>query len=242
MIAGRPDPECALPRSLVAMVGGRTKRTVWRNELGGLTFEVGAGSDRFFVKWAPVGSGLDLTAEEERLVWAAPYVRVPAVLGSGHDGDGSWLMTAPVPGRSAVDPRWVVQPERAVRAIGIGLRQLHDRLPIETCPFSWSIADRLARVTHTDAECAAPEIDRLVVCHGDPCSPNTIVADDGSVAGHVDFDSLGVADRWADLAIATLATEWNYGPGWEDALLEAYGIAPDPGRTAYYRWLWEVSG
>ena len=24
-----------------------------------------------------------------------------------------------------------------------------------------------------------------------------------------------------------MSTEWNYGPGWEDALLEAYGIEPD---------------
>jgi kanamycin kinase len=231
-----------LPHALASLADGRTKRTVWRNELGGLTFEVGAGSDRFFVKWAPVGSGLDLTAEEQRLVWAAPYVRVPAVLGSGHDDDGSWLMTAPVPGRSAVDPKWVAQPERAVHAIGIGLRQLHDRLPVETCPFSWSVADRLASVADPVAGRATPEIDRLVVCHGDPCSPNTMVADDGSVAGHVDFDALGVADRWADLAIATLASQWNYGPGWEDALLDAYGIAADRDRIDYYRWLWNLGG
>jgi kanamycin kinase len=79
-----------------------------------------------------------------------------------------------------------------------------------------------------------------VVCHGDPCSPNTIGADDGSVAGHVDFDTLGVADRWADLAVATMATQWNYGPGWEDTLLDAYGISADPERTDYYRWLWNL--
>ncbi|MCP5026589.1 MAG: aminoglycoside 3'-phosphotransferase, partial [Actinomycetia bacterium] len=56
--------------------------------------------------------------------------------------------------------------------------------------------------------------------------------------GHVDLGSLGVADRWADLAIATWSTVWNYGPGWEDVLLEAYGIDSDPRRTEYYRLLW----
>lgn len=34
---------------------------------------------------------------------------------------------------------------------------------------------------------------------------------------------MGVADRWADLAIATLSTTWNYGPGWEQSVLDAYG-------------------
>jgi aminoglycoside phosphotransferase len=48
---------------------------------------------------------------------------------------------------------------------------------------------------------------------------------------HVDLGALGVGDRWGDLAIATWSAEWNYGPGWEDALLRAYGVAPDPLRT-----------
>ena len=52
--------------------------------------------------------------------------------------------------------------------------------------------------------------------------------------------SLGVADRWADLAVATWSTEWNYGPGWDDDLLAAYGVHTDPERTAYYRLLWDL--
>ncbi len=85
-----------------------------------------------------------------------------------------------------------------------------------------------------------PPIDRLVVCHGDTCAPNTLIGDDGRCAGHVDLGALGVADRWADLAIATWSTRWNYGDGWEPALLAAYGIDPDPERTAYYRLLWDL--
>jgi kanamycin kinase len=54
--------------------------------------------------------------------------------------------------------------------------------------------------------------------------------------GCADLGDLGVADRWADLAVAT----WNYGPGWETPLLDAYGIAPDPARTCYYRLLWDL--
>ncbi|WP_435886091.1 phosphotransferase [Streptomyces erythrochromogenes] len=54
-----------------------------------------------------------------------------------------------------------------------------------------------------------PPIDQLVVCHGDPCSPNTLVGDDGTWTGRVDLGTLGVADRWADLAVVTWSTQRN---------------------------------
>ncbi|HEY3982098.1 MAG TPA: phosphotransferase [Streptosporangiaceae bacterium] len=84
-----------------------------------------------------------------------------------------------------------------------------------------------------------PPIDELVVCHGDSCAPNTLIGDDGR-SGHVDLGELGVADRRADLAVATWSTTWNYGPGREIPLLDAYGIAPDGDRIRYYRLLWEL--
>ena len=83
-------------------------------------------------------------------------------------------------------------------------------------------------------------MDGLVVCHGDTCAPNTILTNEGRCAGHVDFGALGVADRWADLAVATWSAEWNYGPGWERALLDAYGVRPDHERIRYYRLLWDL--
>jgi kanamycin kinase len=67
-----------------------------------------------------------------------------------------------------------------------------------------------------------------------------LLADDGTCTGHVDLGALGVADRWADLAVATWSLEWNYGPGLDDVMLDAYGIGPDPARTAYYRELWDA--
>ena len=85
-----------------------------------------------------------------------------------------------------------------------------------------------------------PPIDRLVVCHGDACAPNTLVGADGAWTGHVDMATLGVADRWADLAIASWSLGWNFGPGWDATFYAAYGIAPDPDRIAYYRLLWEL--
>jgi kanamycin kinase len=40
--------------------------------------------------------------------------------------------------------------------------------------------------------------------------------------------------------VATWSTEWNYGPGWEQTFLQAYGIEPDPERTTFYRALWDL--
>jgi hypothetical protein len=40
------------------------------NELGGITFEIGAGARRRFVKWAPAGSGPDLAVATWSTTWS----------------------------------------------------------------------------------------------------------------------------------------------------------------------------
>jgi aminoglycoside phosphotransferase len=253
----------AIPAQVLVLARGRPVRVVWHNGVGGVTCEYGEGESRRFVKWSPIGS-VDLAAEAARLEWAVQFVRVPVVVDTGSDGEGSWLMTLPLPGENAVAKRWVGHPASATRAIGEGLRALHDTLPVGLCPFTWSAAGRVADA-HQRAEAGEidpaewyeghrpldlggalalvrdiPDVDKLVVCHGDTCAPNTIIDDRGDWSGHVDLGGMGVADRWADLAIATLSATWNYGPGWEQSVLDAYGIEPDPGRTRYYRVLWDL--
>jgi kanamycin kinase len=251
----------AVPPAIRLLAGRDRLRPVWRNELGGLTFEITGVGGRRFAKWAPAGSGLDLASEVPRLRWAASFTPVPEVLDTGSDETGAWLLTAGLTGDSAVAERWLGEPHTAATAIGAGLRALHDRLPVGECPFSWSLEERLAWVQtsggHTPAQwkpdhadlsprealarlADPPPVDRLVVCHGDACAPNTLLGDDGAWSGHVDLGTLGVADRWADLAVATWSLDWNYGPGWQAVLLAAYGIEPDPVRTAYYRLLWDL--
>lgn len=67
------------------------------------------------------------------------------------------------------------------------------------------------------------------------------IGEDGRWIAHVDLGLLGTGDRWADIAVAAMSTEWNYGPGWEDALIEAYGIEPDRARLSFYRELWNAT-
>lgn len=263
-MSGEAAADVTVPLPVQAVAAGRRVRPVWENEVGGLTFEVGDGPDRCFVKWAPGDSGIDMTAEVVRLRWAAAFIRVPRVLAHGCDDAGSWIVTGALPGENAVSDRWGADPRRAVAAIGHGLRVLHHALPVGSCPFSWSVQDRLAdarrraRVGRLDParwhevhqdltvhEALAvlaqpPPVDQLVVCHGDACAPNTLLTDDGVWSGHVDLGALGVADRWADLAVATWSADWNYGPGWDEHLLAAYGTQPDRARIAYYRLLWDL--
>jgi kanamycin kinase len=89
----------------------------------------------------------DFPGEARRLRWASQYVPVPQVLGFGAEKECVWLRTGALPGLSAVHPRWLASPTVAVRAIGAGLRMLHDQLPVRLCPFDWSATGRLARLS-----------------------------------------------------------------------------------------------
>ncbi|HEU5474545.1 MAG TPA: aminoglycoside 3'-phosphotransferase [Actinophytocola sp.] len=266
MIARLPEGPVQVPAAVVELAAGRPVRAVWQNELGGLTFQIGPDDVRRFVKWTPPGTGIDLAAEVARLRWAVRFTAVPRVLDTGSDETGTWIVTDGLPGRMAVDEHWKRDPGTAVRAIGVGLRDLHAALPVADCPFDWSAELRLRRARSRavagridpanwhedfhhigtveralDVLADIPAVETLVVCHGDACAPNTLVGDDGGCTGPVDLGALGLADRWADLAIATWSTQWNYGLGWENPLLDAYGIAPDPERITYYRLLWELA-
>ncbi|WP_278234951.1 aminoglycoside 3'-phosphotransferase [Isoptericola sp. AK164] len=243
-LAAPPRGPVVVPEAVAALAGADAVTPVWRNTLGGLTFRLSGDRGDRYVKWVPAGTPeLDPGAEADRLAWAGRYARVPRVLDRGADAAGSWLVTAALPGRSAVDPSWPAHPETAVRAIGTGLRALHDALPVADCPFSWSAADRIARLSPAGRADVGgePPVDRLVVCHGDACAPNTLVADDGTWAGHVDLGTLGVADRWADLAVASMSLGWNFGEGYEPLFFAAYGIEPDAGRLAFYHRLWDAA-
>lgn len=217
-LAGPPPAGYRLPSRVRELVGDADVEPVWLNLEGGLTLRVGR--DRY-LKWAPT----TLTREIDRLRWAARYHPVPRVLDNGTD----WMLTEAIDARSAVETDGAT----AARALGAGLRALHDALPTADCPFEWSAESRGGRGT--------PPIDLLVVCHGDACVPNTLVDANGSWVAHVDLGRLGRADRWADLAVASMSLGWNFGEGFETAFFDAYGIDRDELRIRFYRDLWNQS-
>ena len=79
-----------------------------------------------------------------------------------------------------------------MRAVGVGLRALHDALPVAECPWEWSTHQRIADAAERGTIVAedllqAPPIDRPVVCHGDACMPNTLLDADGRPTAFVDL-------------------------------------------------------
>ncbi len=240
-----PATDLPVPARVRELAAGAVLTPVWRNELGGVTFRAEGDGVRF-LKFGPRNAETSMANEAERLRWAGQYTPVPRVVEIGGDAAHEWLVTEGMPGLSAVDPRWIDEPATAVRAVGRGLRALHEALPVAACPFRWDVPSRLAKAAARGIQVpadlrSAPPVDRLVVCHGDACAPNTLLSDAGEWAAHVDLGALGVGDRWADIAVAALSTEWNYGPGWQHALVDAYGARWDAERIDYYQRLWQAT-
>lgn len=217
---------------------------VWQNLAGGLTGRIDGGLPRF-IKWNPAGSGESLKAEADRLRWLAGRHPVPVVTEYVVTDLAEMLVTLAVPGLSAVDPIWVGREDDAIRAIATGLRALH-AVPVVDCPFDRGVTRRielaeLATLPTPGMLREAPAVDRLVVCHGDPCAPNTLIGERGEFVGNADFGRLGVADRWADLAVATMSLGWNFEGFDEQPFWDSYGIKPDTDRIQFYRALWNAT-
>jgi kanamycin kinase len=221
------------------------------------------------VRFAKIDTGRcfpTLDAEAERMVWAAPYLPVPAVVALESEDGTSVLITEGLPGHDATDQRWHDDVPGMVRTFGEGLAAFHRAVGEEWCPFRFDVGVGLAHVRrraaaglihpaqdfnadyqHLSVESAlaqlektAPDDEDLVVCHGDYCPPNVLLQA-GRVTGYVDLGELGVADRWRDIAIGAWSTGWNFGPAYEPLFYESYGVTPDPDRIAFYRLLWACS-
>lgn len=238
--ASVPGASVEVPDRVRELARGAALTPVWLNGIGGLTFRT---DDGRYIKWGPLDLEASMRDEAERMCWARRWIAAPEVIEQGENDVEEWLVTVALDARSAVDSRWKGEPELAVRAVGEALRTLHDALPVDECPWEWSVETRIANAAEREVIVPtdlleAPPIDRLVVCHGDACMPNTLLDDAGTPAAFVDLAALGTADRWADIAVASMSTVWNFGEGWEDTLIDAYGIEPDRDRIAYYRRLW----
>lgn len=250
-----PSEAPAPPPLVTRMAGGRVVECVWRNEIGGTTWQLGIGAGREFLKVGPAHPEFEPALEAAKLCWAAGWLRVPEVLGHGEQDGMRWLLTRGLPGTSAITRQ--DDPEATVRELGRALRRIHDALPVEECPWDWSAEARLSLLDESSRSAvgAAPSVrpGDLVVCHGDACNPNFLVGEDGRSTGCLDLGALGVADRHADLAPALLSLGWNFGgvgfdegpDGYVETLLagvflEGYGLDVDPARIDWYTRLWNA--
>lgn len=214
-----------------------------------------------FLKSEVIDAFSELGDEIARLRWLqAQGQPAPTVMATAEEAGRRWLLMSALPGRdlaTSVD----LPPRQVVVVLADALRDLH-ALPVSACPFDQRLASRLhaaqARVEAgvVDADdfdderlgqsaqqvfvelCASrPAHEDRVVCHGDACLPNLMVAD-GRFSGFIDCGRLGVADRYQDLALAARSLVHNFGDTrWVAPLFQRYGVIADERRLAFYRLL-----
>jgi kanamycin kinase len=215
-----------------------------------------------FAKLAHQGLYPSLAHERDRMTWARSVLPVPEVIDYGAALGTEWLVTSALPGTDAT--RVKDDPEDVVRALGEGLRRVHDA-PADGCPFDFTLDVALehciARVEagteawddlhedfkHHTAQTALEELlatrpssEDVVVCHGDYCFPNMLM-EDGVVTGYLDLGELGLADRWWDIAVGAWSVTWNVDPRLEPVFYDAYGVEPDPERIRFYRLMYDLA-
>ncbi len=222
--ASVPPPGTPVPFAITRWAAANQRRVdelVWRNAEGEITARVVADDAKpLYAKWSPY----DLEPEAERLSWLSSRFPSPRMADYEELDDGWLIVTVGLPGRSAVE--WRDQPEVAARGLAEGLAQLHSLDPAD------SMFDAPGWVGEHD------DVFVLDIVHGDACVPNVLLGDDGSFVGMVDVGNLGVASRWADLAVASWSLEHNFGPGADQEFWAAYGEAPDPDEIRRYRELY----
>lgn len=217
----------------------------------------------YYLKIAPRAELGELEAELQRVRWLHGRLPVADVCVLDCDDDWAYLVQSEVPGVMACDATFAADVPTLARLLAEGLRQVH-AVSIADCPFDERLDRKMAlarervcagmvdesdfdedrkgkAATEMFAELVAarPQDEDLVFTHGDYCLPNVLIDRAASrVSGFVDLARAGVADRYQDLALAARSLAYNFGPGWEPYLWDAYGIEnPDPAKLAFYRLL-----
>jgi kanamycin kinase len=254
-----------IPRQISVFVDDWDRELAWESAPDALTWRMTSSSgQRRYLKCRPADAAVPLRGEAARLRWArGAGLPVPPVLVACSSGKSEWLLTEELPGRDATSEELRADPATLVPLLASGLRQIHATQAAD-CPFRNDVDRALATArrrvsnglvgpddqheefSHLSHEEALAELARLrpgaedpVVCHGDYCLPNVMIAA-GEITGFLDLGELCVADRWRDLAVATWSVTWNLGPGFEDLFLASYGIEPDQQAQTFYRLLYDL--
>lgn len=223
------------------------------------------GPETFYLKMQVEITGSGLSTEAAALRWLGAYLPVPEVVYYERENNIDYLLMRALPGLPASDPYWQCDPNRLVRVLAQSLVRLH-QLDISTCPFDQRTETKLREVAENVAQGAVdaddfdpenhgrtpeellerlyqnrPETDDLVVTHGDFCLPN-LMLQQWELSGFIDLGSLGVADRYQDLALCTNSLRYNLGTDqYNQLFFETYGLTKvNDEKLAYFRMLDEL--
>ncbi len=119
-----------VPPFVRALAGDDEPELVWRNDLDGLTFRIGAR----YLKWNPRSTGIDLERERVRLDWISARHPAPRVVDSGDRGRRAVAAHGGPPGRLGrrrrlAGPPTGGDPARSPRACGRSMRSRIDDFP-----------------------------------------------------------------------------------------------------------------
>ncbi|MEU4896077.1 APH(3'') family aminoglycoside O-phosphotransferase [Streptomyces sp. NPDC044780] len=222
-----------------------------------------------YAKCVPAADAADLKAERDRVTWLSDQgVPGPRVLDWQSGDAGVCLVTSAVSGIPA-DQVPAEDLRVAWEPIADAVRRLHeapvsqcpfrrgldamvavardvvarDAVNPEFLPVDQQqtpTAELLDRLTRQVSRRREQEAADMVVCHGDLCLPNIILDPQTlDVSGFIDLGRLGLADRYADLALllANARETWTdeeQARGADMAFAERYGIALDHDRLRFY--------
>lgn len=258
----QPWQAISVPASMAPLVQDRAWGRNTVGESGAAVYRLygAAGVSDLYLKHGRGAVAIDVADEMVRLRWLSRHVPVPIVRHFVAAPDEAWLLMTSLPGRTAYQILEVDVDGRAVTvdALARFLRRLHS-IPVESCPFNSDHRLRLAEARErldaglVDVEGfneehdgwtaeevwdeivgALPCVSDPVVTHGD-FSLDNILLDGDEVAGCIDVDRAGIADRFQDLAIL-----WNclgeFGPALQQRLFTTYGIAHPTRRSSAFTW------
>lgn len=244
---------------------------VTEGDSGAFVYRLTGPQSELYVKIAPRvldNSAFDLVGEADRLEWLARHgIPVPRVVERGGDDTSVWIVTDAVPGVSAAE-EWPEHQRLAVAEAMARIARVLHSLPVAGCPFDRSLPVAMDEARHNvdaglvdlenldearrgwsgtellaELDRTRPETEDTVVCHGDLC-PNNVLLDPRTceITGVIDVGRLGLADRHADLALATRELEikedpW-FGPEYAQRFLTQYGgPGVDKDKLAFYQLL-----
>ncbi len=227
---------------LADLLAGYTRQQVVLGHSGAEVYRlIAPGKPTLVVKEAAT----NLHEEAARLGWLRGKLPVPEVVYFCENEHGSVLVTTAVPGVNLThfnDESPEVK-RRFTEVLAGALRRFH-AADAHGCPFDHSAARELGRLeTQFSALEAAtgetPNLSRarqklaelrhnqpeeaLVLTHGDACLPNVLVQD-VELSGFVDLGAAGLGDKWRDLERACWSLGYNYGAGYDELFLRAYGV------------------
>ena len=220
---------------------------------------VAAGKPTLFFKKSEAAYGSQRRAEAARLEWLQNKLPVPKTVYFYEDEFQTALVTTAVPGSDLThfNGESPALKRRMTVALALSLKQFH-AAEAHGCPFDHSAARELERLeTHLlerealtgdspDLQTARLSLEKLhqtqpredlVLTHGDACLPNILVLN-SELSGFIDLGAVGLGDRCRDLERACWSLGYNYGEGFDEVFLGAYGATElDRTKLDFYREL-----